>query len=517
MSEFIPGGVVPVVRVYTKAGSVPAGKCIAGGGEPIIDSLGGGFFQATVRSLVPIEKVSVSVVPDASFDEGYIYHCLGMRIDLTKRPATWAAPSVYPGPLQGAVAAAYSKPLDTSYLLAPAPDASLEGKRKHAVRVDHPAMTIDWLKHTTTDHDFVALKPYGFRFWYGCDNGAGGARGQVARLARAYRTRYPLNFPNLGVKGHGIWAFQGQNSEEPTADFLDYCRWMRPNLPSMGLWGVKALYGGSCCTPEPGVAIRYAELLDMARILKIKVYKYARPDHGDGVVDANFWNQWRQINADGCYGDTVGYRDINPQLVPSEVLTEGASLAYPACPALVANCMTGGAFAVPGGPPGAILPCTLPDGTPEPRSTEPWFTSAPWFGTILNHGRDLLSGDHNADGYFDGEYHTTDGRSWTDALWTEAFLLGHKLAPRNRKPVVDRILGGRNNIHWSYENEYLDKEGIAGVSDGVDCRRFQTKEGRTLIAFVKTGNAATLGHGIDVDGRRVALPAFPMGIVELPG
>ena len=435
----------PRVSIEQDATAPPIGLFVAGSPTSLVRS--GDLYTARVWPVLPVKRVTVTVAKPLT-SSNYGEH-LGMRIDWLKAPAGWMQPFTdFPGLLQQPYAMGHE-------------DTAQRARSFVLYPLDWPVtafaspngVTVAWM-----DPHVQAGQSHTFRFVYMEDSGPGGEQARGLRLANRLRAYMPTwTAPPELARSHGLFGFMGQDTPGDQAEaFVRLWLTQRATFAGVILWGPMSDFGGQCCAPSLDLHSRYALLPGLSRGAGWPVFAYARPQSIEGgPIDPGWWARAVAVTLGrfrGVYADTVGFRVLDPTTVPPDAIIEGASIAYP-CAALVSNAMCGGGFAVPGGG----LPLTLPDGTPEPRSTSPWLTSAPWLGRAMMDGRAMLIGDQNTDYYFSGLYIVPDGRRFTDGLQRFALEYDLLICPRAMTPGWKAVVDARNAVGWfDMEREWME-------------------------------------------------------------
>ena len=254
-----------------------------------------------------------------------------------------------------------------------------------------------------------------------------------------------------------------------------------------------------CCLPSPEMHQRYLpelpRFIQNLRAQGTRAGLYVRPRDSyreqrldnsalrDGQTDLGFLLEWVRLNreeygTDAVYIDTFGnYYSGEPLFVAklfgsefsADTVIEGVVDIYP-CAYLLSG-MVGG-----------------PQHRLDRLGTGDKWMPYPRFGRYLLNDRVIFIGESNGDWDHWGRPHD---------YWVErqAFLLGAKLDvmhpaedPARRlgqmNRALERILAEWDRVSWWRRKPvYLDRAGIRDVPPGIDVRRFQDKDGETLLVI----------------------------------
>ncbi len=83
--------------------------------------------------------------------------------------------------------------------------------------------------------------------------------------------------PESLVYSNGLRAFQGQDSAYPRADVYRLDATPGTGLAGLIWWGVASELGGGCCDMDQSIHPRYDGLPELARLLRLDLWAYARP------------------------------------------------------------------------------------------------------------------------------------------------------------------------------------------------------------------------------------------------
>jgi hypothetical protein len=354
---------------------------------------------------------------------------------------------------------------------------------------------------------------------------------------------YPIKYPEwllaadgwFNVQLENMRAFDARRIASSYARFRDYFQWVQ-------FWGQMSNYCGpksravpplapeeetGCCLAKPELHARY--LPDLPRLAEQvaregRVGFYARPRahnlvDGSSPEDTAFLLDWLEVlqsqGANAFYVDILGGRYFGEPLkiarlvrdkLPAGVVIEHAVDIYPA-----AYLISGSLFDNPKAIPGRDLQALINAGSPSELRFER-------FGRYLLNDRVIFLGESNSDhrGWGPGHDYETERR---------AFLQGAKLdvihpaegdpltAPMNK--AVRIIISERRRVGWwALQPVYLDRQGVRGIPDGVDVRRFRGRDRQTLLVFDNWRRRRNLR--IMVDGLETPVPEEALAIRVLP-
>lgn len=444
----------PVIRVELDSAAPAIGTLVAPDDSHQVIRQPDGVHRLNVFAARPIKAVSVNVTTTLTRVEWHEH--LGMGCDIAKTPATWTLSGEWPGPWQGAWAIGHHSA--GSFLLG-ALDVPPVGQPAIVTTLTRSSVQVKW------PGPFLAGVALPLRFFYSEEFG-GTEKERAYRLLDHYRAALGLKWGTLLYgAGHGQINVQLQDHKEPLQHLARMWATYWDQFHRIQCWG--QMSETQCCAPLYEIHGRYNGIRQLGDAMdcqtRFDLGFYMRPDKGDGKPDAEWLNQWRMTlmgTDDFCpvfYLDTAGFRDMRSCRVAPADIIEGATLALPN-PALVSNCLSGGAFSPDGK---ARYPKTLPDLTPHPLNPEPWITSAYWLGKYLVRDRTMVLGDENMDYAFTGTYWTTvDGQriEWTHYLWKSCLLLDLPMSVRDpSNKTVQAIIAERNRVGWlDMDREWLD-------------------------------------------------------------
>lgn len=443
----------PTVRIIEDLNSTAVGSWVGGEDNRQIRKLGD-LYTVTVHALRDVTEVQVHLTVPA-LRAWYGEH-LGMQVDVSRTPPTWVQPvAEYPGPLQMPIIAAYSG--SVAYLLAALDSpVSCYLVGMNSAQIGFRLVWRERIPAGTTRQ---------LRFFYA--EKAGDQQAALFGLLDAVRPHVCPKWTNIDI-GHGQIDVQLQDQSEPMRHLARMWADYGHQFKRIQCWGQQG--DGQCCSPKLGMIDGLDEFACFLQSQGTRLGLYMRPDMGDGVPDNEWLRNWRLDFADTrqytsspvFYIDTAGFRDMRKCMagIQQHDAIEGATLSLPN-PALVSNCLSGGAFSPDGK---ARYPKTLPDGTPHPLNPEPWVTADPRVGKYLERDRTMILGAENMDYAFDGLYWTTvngQRKEWTDFLWRSCLMLDLPMSPRNPgNPTVQAIVNERNRVGWLDMDRQWEAHGL---------------------------------------------------------
>jgi hypothetical protein len=352
-----------------------------------------------------------------------------------------------------------------------------------------------------------------------------------------------VTYPAWMWDGEGLLNVQLENLNRYSPEALP-----RPSatFPWVQFWGQMTTYGGGCCDLLPTMSARYADTLPpWTRRITAQGYHvgyYSAPNYNelpayglDTAAGVSWLTAWLQSNrkagANAAYLDVIGRTAVgDPAVVrklfaegvlPSEALIEGVVDVYP-----VAGLVSGALV-------GDQTLCGAPYKPLQRRTT------FPRFGRYLLQDRLIYAGGSNTDWRFWGEnnwkntaegglsracdyerYCQTLGDLCSHGTERLAFLLGAKLdlLDGTQNAISDAVVKERQRVHWWHRRPiYRDTIGVdlsqLDPSSHIDVTRFDDSNGHPLLAV--SNPKGLTGQHVTVEGRSVALPSGPIGIVDV--
>jgi hypothetical protein len=300
-------------------------------------------------------------------------------------------------------------------------------------------------------------------------------------------------------------------------------------------WPVPPLEPGEetgCCLVVPAMHPRYIpDLPDFADAVVADgglIGYYARPsepyrflDGSDPEYLAEFLAWLAQNEADGAnafYLDTVGgLRYGDPLIMAEQFYTTFPAMTVIEFPVDLYPV----AFLISGSLWGGESWPTMPGQTPDGFGDEYVRATFPRFGRYLMDDRIMFLGGANGDWMFWSQ--VRGHNCWTER---QVFLLGAKFdapayingQPDYYNPVssaVRQIIDEWNRVGWwAREPVYLDRAGISQLPDQVDVRRFEDKNGVTLLVVDNWFERSNVSFRFD--GTEIAVPEQQLRIIEIP-
>lgn len=351
------------------------------------------------------------------------------------------------------------------------------------------------------------------------------------------------NLPDWIRYAHGWLNIQLENrrSFDAMRELAFYKHWSQ-FFPWVQFWGQMSNYAGpkhlarpplqldeetGCCLEESTLHPRYrADLPRMSAAIRRAgghVGYYERPAKNANLESAagrQYVENWiaknrTTHNADAHYVDVLGASYFGNALtiaqwirdsLPESLVIEGPVDIYPAA-FLISGSLTAGNW---GGGPDAVA---------KVRSGSREMSSCVRFGRYVLDDRVMFLGQSNGDGKLWGP----KNQYWTER---QVFLLGAKFDPTNPSEIPTQPIGRTNQAlemiiaEWErtdwhrQEPIYQDQIGLAEIPPGIDARRFQTKDGRTLLAIENWRQQS--GLKLLVDRKTVAIPNRKIAVVPVP-